>query len=67
MRQLFRVAMVVLAAGALRAQSSPAPAAPEPPLLGALAPPNIAKPRPKPPFDMIRSLLVKAVSRMLRV
>ena len=35
------------------AQSTPAPPAPaDPPQLGALAPSNIAKPRPKPPFDI---------------
>src|SRR6478735_6761192 len=38
-------------AGALAAWQRPQ-AAPEPAQLGALAPANLAKPRPKPPFDL---------------
>jgi hypothetical protein len=47
-------ARTVLAAAALIAASAHAQTkqAPEPPQLGALAPANIAKPRPKPPFDL---------------
>jgi hypothetical protein len=43
---------VLLTAVAISTQAQPAnsPAAPQP--LGALAPANIAKPRPKPPFDL---------------
>src|SRR6187402_2281128 len=40
------------AGGAVLAQGQRAPAAEPPPPSGALAPANLAKPRPKPPFDL---------------
>src|SRR5579863_2831946 len=43
---------LVLLTGALGAMAQAQRAAPEPAQLGALAPANIAKPRPKPPFDI---------------
>jgi hypothetical protein len=49
---ILRASVLVLSAGAAMAQSTPAPPAPPPPQLGALAPSNIAKTRPKPPFDI---------------
>jgi hypothetical protein len=46
MRKRFYVAILLTAASGLFAQTPP------PPQLGALAPSNIAKSRPKPPFDL---------------
>jgi hypothetical protein len=45
------IGITCAAAGAVAARQR-GPAAPEPVALGALAPANLAKPRPKPPFDL---------------
>src|SRR5919205_3095236 len=54
MRLLIGASMIVAAAVPAHAQSrgGAAPAAEPPAQLGALAPANLKKPRPKPPFDL---------------
>ena len=47
-----RFLTLIILASALGAMAQAQRAAPEPAQLGALAPANIAKPRPKPPFDI---------------
>src|SRR5579862_8253200 len=44
--------MASVSAGSVMAQAAPPVATPPPAQLGALAPSNIAKPRPKPAFDI---------------
>jgi hypothetical protein len=51
-RNVLIAAMVSLAAASVSAQSRGAAPAPAPSDLGVLAPANLAKPRPKPPFDL---------------
>src|SRR5687768_15890891 len=55
MKQCITAAAVivgVLAGSAYAAAQTPASAAPPAPPLGALAPANLSRPRPKPPFDL---------------
>jgi hypothetical protein len=51
-RNVLIAALVSLAAATVSAQSRGAAPAPAPSDLGVLAPANLAKPRPKPPFDL---------------
>src|ERR1700682_3092888 len=52
MQKRLRMTNVVMAMASLFAAAPPVWAQAEPAQLGALAPANIAKPRPKPPFDL---------------